>query len=277
MNFASPSPIHSEPSFTELISSSTLHPGVYFIQLNRPKKKNAFNVTLMQEIIGALEYAKSSSSIRVVVVTGGTSDFFSSGNDLTNFQQMEPNEDGVRDAKKLLYNFVDTFITFPKPLIAAVNGPAVGIGCTILAHFDYIYAYERATFNTPFTELGQTPEACSSFLFPVMLGRLRANEILTLGKKFTAIELKGLYVTDTLATVKSTIDRAVEVARLLADSPSECVTSSKRLTSAHQIEFLQKVNYNEVEELGIRWQSNECMEAIMKFLTRSRAPRSAKL
>jgi len=210
----------------------------------------------------------------VVVVTGGNIDFFSSGNDLTNFRQMEPSEDGVREAKKQLYTFVDTFITFPKPLIAAVNGSAVGIGCTILAHFDYIYAYERAVFNTPFPELGQTPEACSSVLFPALLGRLRANEILTLGKKFTAVELKGLYVTDTLPTVKSTIDKAVEVACLLANSPKECVLSSKRLTSAHQIEFLQKVNYNEVEELGIRWQSSECMEAIMKFLTRTR---SAKL
>jgi len=260
------------PSFQEL--HTTLTNGVYVITFNRPTKKNAFSLLLMQETVVAMKFAKSSEAVKVVLFTG-SGDFFSSGNDLTNFTQMAPNEEGVKEAKNRLYHFVDEFITFPKPLIAAVNGHAIGIGCTMLAHFDYLYAYEKAGFKTPFTDLGQTPEACSSALFPQLFGKLRANEILVLGKQFSATELKGSYVTEVFSTPKAAVDKALSVAQYLADAPTQCIRSSKRLVSQNHIQFLQKVNREEVEELGKRWQSEECMAAISKFLTR-RAP-TAKL
>jgi len=265
---------HKGPSFTAL--HTTLNDGVYVVTFNRPTVKNAFNSAAYQEIILALEYAKSEPGVHAVVFTGA-GDFFSSGNDLRNFQQNKDVKDGISAAKQRLLKFVDAFITFPKPLIAGVNGNAIGIGCTMLAHFDLVYAFEKATFRTPFTELGQTPEACSSVLFPQLLGQRKAYEMLVLGKTFSASELNGSFVTEIFPDSKGAVNKALEAAQILANSPQESVINAKRLLKANSIELLQRANSDEVDELGRRWVSPECFEAIMKFLTR-RAPKpTAKL
>jgi len=259
------------PSFVEL--KTTLSEGVYFIQFNRPKRKNAFNFLIMDEIVSALKFATEEPEVRVVVITG-EGDHFSSGNDLTNFTKIEPTEDGMKQAKSRLYRFVDAFITFPKILIAAVNGSAIGIGCTLLSHFDFIYAYEKATFKTPFSELGQTPEACSSVLFPELMGKRKAQEMLILGKELVASELRGLLVTETFPDPNSAVNHALAVAKKLSADFPECVVSSKRLLSENKLKFLQQVNFNEIEELEIRWKSPECLEAVMRFLTKKTPPTS---
>jgi len=255
------------PQFNCLISS--LENGVYLIHFNRPQRKNAFNFDIMKEIMAALQFATSNPDVKAVVFTG-KGDYFSSGNDLSNFTNMQGM--GLEDGKTLLYEFVDALLVFPKLLIAAVNGPAIGIGCTMLGHFDFVYASEKATFNTPFVDLGQTPEACSSYIFPKRLGALKANQMLILGQKFKASELDGL-ITEVFPDTQKTLQAALQVAQKLAEGAPTCLTSGKRLVKEREVEILKKVNRSEVEELGERWKSPECMEAIMKFLS----SRSSKL
>lgn len=92
----------------------------------------------------------------------------------------------------MLYKFVNAFIDFPHPLIAAVNGPAYGIAVTTLALCDEVHAVRAATFNTPFTALGQSPEGCSSYMFPRIMGEQAAVRVLADGWEFSAVEGKGL-------------------------------------------------------------------------------------
>ncbi|KAL2791284.1 enoyl-CoA delta isomerase 2 isoform 2, partial [Daubentonia madagascariensis] len=174
------------PGYETLVVTS--EDGITKIMLNRPTKKNAMNTQMYHEIMLALEAAsKDDSSITVLT---GNGDYYSSGNDLTNFTDIPSGgaEEKAKNSAILLRNFVGCFIDFPKPLIAMVNGPAVGISVTTLGLFDAVYATDRATFHTPFSHLGQSPEGCSSYTFPKIMSSSKATEMLIFGKKLTARE-----------------------------------------------------------------------------------------
>ncbi|XP_035751801.1 enoyl-CoA delta isomerase 2 isoform X2 [Egretta garzetta] len=140
------------------------------IMFNRPDRKNAINHKMYREIIKALEEA-GKDDCTIAVITGN-GDYYSSGNDLNNFTNIQPGEmeKMAKDGALLLKEFVGHFIDFPKPLIAVVNGPAIGICVTVLGLCDIVYASDRATFHSPFSQLGQSPEGCSSYLFPKIMG-----------------------------------------------------------------------------------------------------------
>ena len=95
-------------------------------------------------------------------------------------------EEFAEDGATLLRTFVNAFLACPKPIVAAVQAPAIGVAVSLLALCDLVYVHEKATFQTPFTALGQCPEACSSVLFPEIMGRAQANAMLLLGEKMTA-------------------------------------------------------------------------------------------
>ncbi|XP_060259781.1 enoyl-CoA delta isomerase 2 isoform X2 [Ovis aries] len=162
--------------------------GITTIRLNRPTKKNALTTQMYHDIIAALQAASKDES--PITVLTGSGDYFCSGNDLTNFTSLPAGgpEEMARSSAVLLRDFVNCFIDFPKPLVAVVNGPAVGISVTILGLFDVVYATDRATFHTPFSHLGQSPEGCSSYTFPKIMGSSKAAEMLLFGKKLTAQE-----------------------------------------------------------------------------------------
>ncbi|XP_026698040.1 enoyl-CoA delta isomerase 2, mitochondrial isoform X2 [Athene cunicularia] len=235
------------------------------IMFNRPEKKNAISHKMYREIMKALEEAgKDDSTIAVIT---GNGDYYSSGNDLNNFANIQPSEmeKMAKDGAVLLKEFVGHFIDFPKPLIAVVNGPAVGICVTLLGLCDIVYASDRATFHSPFSELGQSPEGCSSYLFPKIMGLARANEILLFNKKLTAAEACawGL-VTEVFPD--STFQKEVW-ARLeaYASLPKNSLAVSKQLLRGMEKEKLHAVNSKECEVLQERWLSDECMNAIVSF------------
>ncbi|XP_064363159.1 enoyl-CoA delta isomerase 2 isoform X2 [Dromaius novaehollandiae] len=158
------------------------------IMFNRPERKNAISHKMYREIIKALEEAaKNDSTIAVIT---GNGEYYCSGNDLNNFTNAEAGETEkmAKNGAVLLKEFVAHFIDFPKPLIAVVNGPAIGISVTLLGLCDIVYASDTATFHTPFSQLGQSPEGCSSYLFPKIMGLAKANEMLLFNKKLTAAE-----------------------------------------------------------------------------------------
>ncbi|KFQ38051.1 hypothetical protein N332_05197, partial [Mesitornis unicolor] len=235
------------------------------ITFNRPDRKNAINHKMYREIMKALEEAgKDDSTIAVIT---GKGDYYSSGNDLNNFTNVQPGETGkmAEDGAVLLREFVGHFIDFPKPLIAVVNGPAIGICVTVLALCDIVYASDRATFHCPFSQLGQSPEGCSSYLFPKIMGAAKANEFLIFNKKLTAAEAcaQGL-VTEVFP--ERTFQKEVW-ARLeaYASLPKNSLAVSKQLLRSTEKEKLHAVNSKECEVLKERWLSDEAINAIATF------------
>uniref|UniRef100_A0A8C4U0G0 Enoyl-CoA delta isomerase 2 n=1 Tax=Falco tinnunculus TaxID=100819 RepID=A0A8C4U0G0_FALTI len=238
------------------------------IMFNRPDRKNAINHKMYREIIKALEEAgKDDSTIAVIT---GNGDYYSSGNDLNNFTNIQPGEmeKMAKDGAVLLKEFVGHFIDFPKPLIAVVNGPAIGICVTVLGLCDIVYASDRvtleklwfvqlkipfkATFHSPFSQLGQSPEGCSSYLFPKIMGSAKANEILLFNKKLTAAEAcaQGL-VTEVFpdSTFQKEVWAKLEA---YASLPKNSLAVSKQLLRNVEKEKLHAVNSKECEVLKER-------------------------
>lgn len=245
------------------------HGGLATITLNRPAKRNAINIKMYEEISKALDEIANDDSITVAVTTGA-GEYYCSGNDLSVFMEFGSG-DVAESAKKggvILNKFVSSFIDFPKPLIAAINGPAVGISVTVLALYDAVYASDKATFHTPFTNLGQSPEGCSSYLFPRLMGAAKANEMLMFNRKLTAKEAcdRGL-VAEVFpdSSFKMEVEaRFKEWAKL----PKQSLLYSKAVNRNMEKALLHKVNDVECNNLVERWQSEDCINAITSFFNR---------
>lgn len=254
-----------QPEYENLVVTS--EDGITKIMLNRPTKKNAISTQMYQEIILALKAAGKDDSVLTVLT--GNGDYYCSGTDLTNLS-ITPGgiEEKIKNELVLLRNFVNSFIDFPKPLIAVVNGPAVGIGVTILGLFDAVFASDKATFHAPFSQLGLSPEGCSSYTFPKIMGPAKAVEMLVFGKKLTAAEAcaQGL-VTEVFPD--STFQKEVW-ARLKAYSelPANSMRISKQIIRNMEKEKLHAVNAEECSVLQERFSSDEFINAVMNFLGR---------
>ncbi|XP_061570020.1 enoyl-CoA delta isomerase 2, mitochondrial [Cololabis saira] len=235
------------------------------ITLNRPAKKNAITTEMYNEIIAALEQAGKDDS--VIAVITGAGDFYCSGNDLTNFTKIP--EGGVeamaRSGGELLRKYVRAFIDFPKPLVAMVNGPAVGVSVTLLGLFDLVYATERATFHTPFSQLGQSAEGCSSYTFPKLMGVPKASEMLLFNKKLTAAQACEVGLVTEVFPDSSFQTHIWRELKEWAKIPAASLALSKQLIRSVDKERLYAVNDAEVERLMERWQSDECFNAVMSF------------
>jgi len=156
--------------------------GVATLTFDRPDKRNAITGAMYEALAGHLQQAAADGAVRAVLVTGaGVA--FTAGNDLKDFGEprfAEPNSPVIR--------FMQTLAAFEKPVVAAVNGMAVGIGVTMLLHCDLVYVADDATFSMPFVNLGLVPEFGSTLLLPAIAGRVRAAEMLLLGRPFLAAE-----------------------------------------------------------------------------------------
>uniref|UniRef100_A0A673XKW4 Enoyl-CoA delta isomerase 2 n=1 Tax=Salmo trutta TaxID=8032 RepID=A0A673XKW4_SALTR len=256
-------PTGSAATFETLLVST--EDNITTICLNRPQKKNAITVEMYNEVIKALAQAGKDDS--VITVITGSGDFYCSGNDLTNFTKIPEGgiEQMAKNAGELLREFVKAFIDFPKPLIAVINGPAVGVSVTLLGLFEIVYATERATFHTPFSQLGQSPEGCSSYTFPKIMGNAKASEMLLFNKKLTAVQAcaQGL-VTEVFPDSSFQTEVATRL-KAYAKLPRNSLALSKQLIRGTEKERLHTVNDQEVERLVERWLSDECMQAIMSF------------
>ncbi|XP_064332224.1 enoyl-CoA delta isomerase 2 isoform X2 [Camelus dromedarius] len=250
----------------DLVVTSENH--ITTITFNRPAKKNAITTQMYQDIMLALQAASKDDSVLTVLT--GNGEYYCSGNDLTNFTDIPPGgpEEKARTNAILLREFVDCFIDFPKPLVAVVNGPAVGISVTLLGLFDLVYASDRATFHTPFGPLGLSPEGCSSYTFPKMMGPSKAAEMLIFGRKLTAQEAcaQGL-VTEVFPD--STFQKEVWTRlRAYTKLPPNAVRTSREVMRSKGRERLHAVNAEECGALQQRWLSEECTSAVVRFLSR---------
>jgi enoyl-CoA hydratase/carnithine racemase len=206
-----------------LLTDPPTHPGVRVVTLNRPAKLNAFDSALYGAAAAALRDASSDDAVRVVVLTGAGRGF-SAGQDLG---EMASLREGSATGSAFP-EFVDALTSFEKPLIAAVNGIAVGIGMTMLPHCDIVLVDATARMRVPFTELGVPPEAASSYLFPLTVGRQRAAEILFTSDWVDADQA----VADGLAlrscAAGTVVDEALALAAHIARHPLVALVASKR-------------------------------------------------
>ncbi len=202
--------------------------GVMTITLNRLERKNSITLAMYNAMTDAMIAADSDSAIRVMVVQGHET-VFCAGNDIGDFLHKPP--EGMDSPA---FRFLRGLVTFSKPLVAAVCGPAVGIGTTMLFHCDLVYAGDNAAFSMPFVNLGLCPEAASSLLAPAMLGYHRAAEALLLGDPFMAEAALEVGLVNRVVPPTEANGVAQSAARKLAAKPVSALVATKRLMKQGQ-------------------------------------------
>uniref|UniRef100_A0A0N5CBS8 ACB domain-containing protein n=1 Tax=Strongyloides papillosus TaxID=174720 RepID=A0A0N5CBS8_STREA len=244
---------------------------VYKITINRPKKYNAITMDMYDAIGNALRESNNDSTTSVTVITG-TGNFFSSGNDLSNFADFRSVEDIKALSEKfskILDNFATGFIDHEKPLIGLINGPAFGIAVTTLAMYDYVIASDKATFEAPFHKLALSAEGCSSYTFPLLMGHLKASEMLIFGKKLTAQEAKERnLINEVVPYTDFKMASEKKVKEISSLYPEAMKINKKLLRDVHRAK-LHEVNKVEIPILMQRFASKEYMDATTNFFSKS--------
>ena len=206
--------------------------GVMTLTFNRVDKKNSITAAMYATLADALAQAAEDAAVRVVLIQGDAT-IFSAGNDISDFRNA-PKGEAVPAADRPVWRFLRNIATFPKPLVAAVCGPAVGVGTTMLFHCDLVYAGDNAAFSVPFVNLGLVPEAASSLLIPQMLGYHRAAEALMLGEPFMAEAALEVGLVNRVVPPTECNEFAQKQARKLAAKPLSALIETKRLMKGGQ-------------------------------------------
>lgn len=232
---------------------------VFRITFERPKAKNALDVAMYREAKAALEAADADADVRVILFRGGGG-AFTAGNDLKDFIDNPPTE---LDAP--VFEFIRALARTKTPMVAGVEGVAVGIGTTMLLHCDLVYAKEGAVFMLPFVNLGLVPEAGSSFLLPRRLGHRQAADLLFFGEKFGPERAKELGLVTEVLSADEFEARVEERVRTLAQKPPRALAASKELLRAHERDELMRHIDEESRVLASRMSDAEVKEAISAF------------
>ena len=203
--------------------------GVMTLTFNRVARKNSINGAMYVTLAEALAGASQDAAVRCVLIQGDPT-IFSAGNDIGDFLNAPAAPAGESPAFRFLHAIAD----FPKPIVAAVCGPAVGIGTTMLLHCDLVYAGDNAAFSLPFVNLGLCPEAGSSLLLPRMLGHHRAAEALLLGEPFMAEAALEVGLVNRVVPPTEANAVAQAQARKLAAKPLAALVETKRLMKQAQ-------------------------------------------
>ena len=235
--------------------------GMNIIRLVRPAKKNALSTAMYRAISEGLEAGERDRDVRVHVLLGSDG-VFSAGNDLGDFLAQggvagQGFDDGLR--------FLRLLPMLKKPIVAGVDGLAVGVGTTILFHCDLVYASGRSTFSTPFVDLGLVPEAGSSLLAPQRLGYARAFELLVLGEPFSAERLLSAGLINAVVDEGEVERTAIDAARRLAAKPAAAVASSRSLLRGDLVPLGERIEA-EVRLFKERLSSVEAQAAFTAFL-----------
>jgi enoyl-CoA hydratase/carnithine racemase len=253
------------------ISIST-QAGVCELQLNRPKKKNALTVAMYGELSEALARAQTDPAVKVVLVSGA-GDAFCAGNDILDFVAVAGTMD-PESAPPL--RFIRALVGFNKPIVGAVQGAAVGIGATMLLHFDLVYASEDLKLSMPFVSLGLVPEAGSSLLLPARVGLAVASEMLLLGTVVDARRARELgLVNEVLPSPSELRDRASQRAAELAAKAPAALLATRALLRGAGPALLDRVS-EEATQFAQHLAGPEVKEAFAAFLER-RSPDFSRL
>lgn len=242
---------------------TSLNDGIQHIQMNRGEKKNALTNAMYIAMTDALQESDKNADIFVNLLYG-VPGCFTAGNDIEDFMTLV--ENGELSAS--IVSFLTTLATLEKPLILAIEGPAVGIGTTMTFHADLIYATETATFSTPFANLGITPEAGSSYLMPSALGHARAYEMLALSNQYTAKQAKAAGIINDIIAPAQLIEQCHNTALKLAAKPQSAIKNTKQLMRAPFKEQILKTIKQEVEIFKTQLKTEDAKAAFQAFLSK---------
>ena len=243
-----------------------LSDGILKILLNRPEKKNAFTNAMYRELTQILSEGDQNPHVKVILISGA-GNTFSAGNDIADFMKSPITHE---DAPPI--NLLKVLADLTKPLIAAVDGVAVGIGATMLFHCDLVYAQKDARFIFPFVSLGLVPEGSVSLLLPRLVGHQKASEMLLFGEPISANEAKELGFVNKVILEQSALPYAEERAKKLATLSSGSVLRTKSLLKGGELQTAVLKQIDTEGRLFIdRLHSPAAKEALTAFLDK-RAP-----
>lgn len=229
------------------------------VLLNRPEKKNALTRAMYQALIDAFHRADRDDAIRVILLSGA-GDIFTAGNDIRDFQDRATTEETVHASP-----FLEALSTLRTPLVAAVNGAAIGVGTTMLAHADLVVASSTARFVMPFTSLGLVPEAASSLLFPRLVGLQRANALLLLGEPLDAETALAWGLVNKVTEPEDLMPAARDYAGRLAALPPRAMQRSKHLIRNGRPDVAGRIE-DELALFREQLRSPEAAEAFAAFM-----------
>ena len=237
------------------------------ITLRRPEKKNALTREMYRAMSAAIDSAQSDPAIRCIVISGGPG-VFTAGNDLEDFlKDGTSNTDTPRasDAVTFLYSLAHN----AKPIVAAVDGIAIGIGTTMLFHCDYVVASSAAKFSTPFIHLGLVPEGASSLLMPRAMGHQRAFATLVMGRPLNADDARSAGFVNAVVAPGHAEAEARKVAREIGALPAEAVAISRKLLKTPPEDLTRRID-QESHLFGERMRSTEAVAAFKAFFARKK-------
>ena len=232
------------------------------IEFNRPQRRNAITAQMYTMLADAIESAEADAGVRAVLIHGKP-EVFTAGNDIEEFVQRPPLDEATP-----VFRFLRVLSVAAKPVVAAVNGPAVGIGTTLLLHCDLVYAGENARFQMPFTSLGVVPEFASSYLLPAVAGYQRAAELLLLGEAFDAHRAYEAGIVTRV--VSDPIAAAREAAAKLAALPAKSVRLTKELMKARHRDAVAEQLLVEGRHFRAMLGEPAAREALAAFLEKRR-------
>ena len=237
--------------------------GVLTISLNRPEKMNALTRDMYADLARSLNEAAGDFAVRAVILTSEGA-HFTAGNDIKDFLELPPTSE---DSTVKL--FLDAILEFPKPLLAAVKGNAIGVGTTMLLHCDVVVADPLTSFSMPFVSLGLVPEAGSSLLFPALVGYQRAAKIFMTGESFSVESAQEMGLVAEIS--KDSYATALKIAQQIAAQPPTAIINTKALIKASKHDAVAAVMKAEFELFAMALTSDEAMEAFMNFMAKKAA------
>ena len=238
--------------------------GVLQLVINRPEKKNALTRDMYQQLSRALNRANGDETVNAIVISGAGG-VFTAGNDLDDFRARATDEHPKPSAGLA---FIEALMDCDTPVIAAVEGLAIGIGTTLLLHVDVVVAAESAKFKTAFVDLGLVPEAASTVTMPLHLGARKATDLLLLGDVISGSDARDCGLASRLVGNGQALSEALVIAGNLASKPREALRASKRLIRAPWREQIERALERERKVFTERLRSEDCRAALDKLARR---------
>lgn len=231
--------------------------------INRPEKKNALTRDMYLSLANAINYAGHDEQARVIVIKG-TNGVFTAGNDIHDFiLATQQTDTEVNETEQ----FMRALMECELPIIAEVDGLAMGIGATLLLHCDFVYCSQNTILKTPFINLGLVPEYASSYIMPRLMGHVKAAEWLLLGESMTAESAKQMGMVNDVLDAEMLVEKVAQTAQKLASLPQSALQQSKQLMKSNATAINDHM-YAELKIFIAAMQSEEAKEAFNAFVHR---------
>jgi enoyl-CoA hydratase/carnithine racemase len=237
------------------------------ITMRRPEKKNTLTQDMYLALSDAIDTAQSNRAIRCLILTG-RSGVFTAGNDIGDFLQAATAKDDLARPRNAVI-FLQSLVNNTKPIIAAVDGIAIGIGTTMVFHCDYVIASTTATFSSPFIQYGLVPEGASSLLLPRMVGHQRAFSMLVMGRSMNAQDAREAGFVNAVVPPGHAVIEARKVAREICALPADAVATSRKLLKLPTEELVRRIGLED-RFFGERMRSPEAIAAFQNFFLRKK-------